>query len=306
MKKPFALFLLSMSLVLFTGCGRTHAATTEEEKKESQTESVTNTTETESETVEEKEILCKEGTTLENRFRPPVGYDRTAEEEGSFAMFLRNYPMKPDGSKVLLYDKSEKLNQSAHAAVFALPIEAYDLQQCADSVMRMYAEYYWSTEQYEKIVFHFTNGFEARYDSWREGYRFKVNGNEISSVKSASYDDSYEGLVAYLRIVFCYSGSLSMESEATPTSMEELKAGDVFLNGSSPGHVVMVVDTCVNRKGEKAFLLAQGYMPAQEFHVLKNPKHEDNPWYYENELDYPLHTPEYTFEEGTLKSLIYY
>ena len=51
---------------------------------------------------------------------------------------------------------------------------------------------------------------------------------------------------------------------------------------------------------EKAFLLAQGYMPAQEFHVLKNPLHEDDPWYYVSELSYPLRTPEYTFNEGSL------
>ena len=274
---------------------------TEEEQVDLQTEQDTQTIETEA----ENPIICEEGDTLESRFNAPDGYDRTAEDEGSLALFLRNYPMKPYGSKVLLYDKREKGNQGAHASVFVLPIEEYDLQQCADSVMRVYAEYFWATGQYDRIAFHFTNGFEARYDKWREGYRIDVNGNNVSWVSSASYDDSYECFVAYLKMVFCYAGTLSMETEATETTMEELKVGDVFLYGSSPGHVVMVVDTCVNLKGEKAFLLAQGYMPAQEFHVLKNPNHEEDPWYYESELTYPLFTPEYTFDEGSLKSLNY-
>ncbi len=75
----------------------------------------------------------------------------------------------------------------------------------------------------------------------------------------------------------------------------------IVLKGGSPGHVVMIVDMCENEQGEKAFLFAQGYMPAQEFHVLKNPAHEENPWYYEGELTGSIRTPEYGFGEGCLK-----
>ena len=67
----------------------------------------------------------------------------------------------------------------------------------------------------------------------------------------------------------------------------------------------MVTDTCKNKNGKKAFLLAQGYMPAQEFHILKNPAHEENPWYYEEEIKFPFITPEYIFEKGSLKRLNY-
>ena len=67
----------------------------------------------------------------------------------------------------------------------------------------------------------------------------------------------------------------------------------------------MVADVCENEKGEKAFLLAQGYMPAQEFHLLKNDRHPEDPWYYEEEVTYPFSTPEYTFDEGSMRSLNY-
>jgi hypothetical protein len=30
-----------------------------------------------------------------------------------------------------------------------------------------------------------------------------------------------------------------------------------------------------------------------------------SPWYYEDEISYPFQTPEYTFEEGSLKRLKY-
>jgi hypothetical protein len=62
----------------------------------------------------------------------------------------------------------------------------------------------------------------------------------------------------------------------------------------------MVVDTC-EKDGKKAFLLAQGYMPAQQFHVLINEEHEDDPWYYEDEIKYPFITPEYIFMEPCLR-----
>lgn len=106
-------------------------------------------------------------------------------------------------------------------------------------------------------------------------------------------------------MVFAYSGTLSMETEAKKIKKTSIHTGDIFIKGGSPGHVVMVTDTCINKNGKKAFLLAQGYMPAQEFHVLKNPSHEENPWYYEEEIKFPFITPEYTFDKGSLKRLNY-
>ena len=272
----------------------------------SNTEELTITTDTEELSPEDEKLINEDGMTLESRISVPSGYQRTEVEEGSLGDFLHQYPMKAYGSKVHLFDGSEKYNQSAHISVFDLPIENYNLQQCADSVIRMYAEYFWNTKQYERIAFHYTSGFLAEYPKWREGNRIKVNGNTVKWVKSAGYDDSYECFVEYLKNVFSYAGTLSMYcEEAVEIPLGEAKAGDVFLYGGSPGHVVMIVDVCENEDGEKAFLLAQGYMPAQEFHLLVNENHLEDPWYYESEISYPFSTPEYTFQEGSLKTLLY-
>ena len=255
--------------------------------------------------VVQKTLMNDLGMTLSERVSTPEGYARTDAQAGSLTEFLRNYPLKEAGAEVLLYNTMPKGNQDAHVAVFALPIEEYDLQQCADSIMRVYAEYFWSSGQYDKIAFHFTNGFLAEYTKWRDGYRIEVDGNNVFWSKTASYDDSYECFVKYMKMVFTYAGTLSMETEANQIELDDIQVGDVFLYGASPGHVVLIVDVCVDENGQKAFLLGQGYMPAQEFHLLKNPMHEENPWYYENEIEYPLQTPEYTFGEGTLKRLEY-
>ncbi|MBQ7974756.1 MAG: DUF4846 domain-containing protein, partial [Clostridia bacterium] len=234
-------------------------------------------------------LINESGNTLEMRISAPEGYFRTQEEPGSFLMYLRGLQMKEHNSPVLLYDGSEKVNQSAHAAVFDFPLENADLQQCADSVMRVFAEYYWETGQFDKIAFHFTDGFLCEYSKWREGYRVAFSGGKTLWKKSAAYDDSYESFIKYMKIVFSYAGTASMEMyESKAILLSEVGAGDVILKGGSPGHVVMVVDVCENDAGEKAFLLAQGYMPAQEFHIINNPAHAVDPWYYETEISFPL------------------
>ena len=216
------------------------------------------------------------GKTLAKRILTPKGYKRIKAKKGSFEAFLRNYKLKPDGSPVLLYDGREKWNQSAHIAVFKLPIENEDLQQCADSIMRVYGE-------------------------WRRGYSISVSGNQIAWVSSSKNDSSYDSFKRFMRIVFAYSGTLNMDYSSKKIKLSEARVGDIFVKGGSPGHVVMIADVCKNSKGKKAYLLAQGYLPAQEFQLLKNPLHEDDPWYYEEEIKYPLRTPEYSFDKGSLR-----
>lgn len=315
------IFLL-LAIFIFAGCGKqetqkfstaTETDTETEPVSQAETEipngvqsEEDNTIFSVGDTEEPREIFIDStGDTLEKRILPPAGYERIPGGEDSFTEFLRKYPLKEDQSPVLLYDGSEKGNQSAHQAVFALPIENEDLQQCADSVMRMYGEYFYGTGQQDKIEFHFTNGFLAEYEKWRDGGRIQVSGDSVSWVQSEDYDDSYENFRKFMRTVFIYAGTLSMEGESREIEMEEILPGDVFLKGGNPGHVVLVVDVCENSEGKKAFLLGQGYMPAQEFHVLKNSLHTDNPWYFEEEATYPFETPEYVFPRGSLKRLCY-
>ena len=136
-----------------------------------------------------KNFINTKGTTLETRIPTPKGYTR---EQSDFAHFLQTYPLKENGSPILLYNGKKKWDQSAQIAVFKLPIENENLQQCADSVMRVYAEYYLHTKQYDKIQFHLSDGFLLSYIKWREGYRVVIKNDHASYVKSASYDDSYE------------------------------------------------------------------------------------------------------------------
>ena len=52
-----------------------------------------------------------------------------------------------------------------------------------------------------------------------------------------------------------------------------MQIGDVLIQGGSPGHAVIVVDMAENpATGEKLYLLAQSYMPAQDIQSAGEPE----------------------------------
>jgi len=177
-----------------------------------------------------------------------------------------------------------------------------DLQQCADAVMRLRAEYFYSIADFDAIHFNFTSGHKAEYKKWVDGYRPRVKGNRVRWAKSSKRNSSYPGFRRYLNVVFSYAGSYSLSQELHKVSdVSLMKIGDVFIQGGFPGHAILVADMAVNGSGKKLFLLVQSYMPAQEIHVLNNPVDSSlTPWY---KLDFGeiLYTPEWTFTKNDLK-----
>ena len=135
-----------------------------------------------------------------------------------------------------------------------------------------------------------------------KGKRVAINGNKTSWKQSAQPSNTYKDFWNYMEMIFSYAGSLSLSKEMKSIPIEELQSGDVFIQGGSPGHAVIVVDVAVDSKtNKKIFILAQSYMPAQETQVLKNPNDGKlSPWY---SLDFgeTLYTPEWKFTKNDLK-----
>ncbi len=248
-------------------------------------------------------LIRKDGKTLEERFATPEGYVRTPAEADSMTAFLRGYALEPHGSKVKYHTGKTKHAKTA-VAVFAMHLGEKNLQQCADSVMRMYAEYMRACGREDEIAYHFVSGFLCDWPTFRSGKRVTVDGDEVNWRDGASASDSDETFEEYLELVFNYASTLSLWKESEEVALSDVTVGDIFLKAGSPGHVVMVVDVC-EKDGKKAFLLAQGFMPAQQFHVLCNNAHLSDPWYYVDEIKYPFKTPEYTFSEGSFRRPVY-
>ena len=239
---------------------------------------------------------------LANAIPCPVGFDRIKVAPYSFAEWLRFLPIKPKNSPVLLHTGEQKSNQNVHAAVVDINTGTRDLQQCADAVMRLRAEYLYGRKEYAQIHFKYTSGHRVAFDDWSKGRQPRVNGNEVRfTLPSEAVNTSYSNFEAYLQQIFNYAGTASLSKELIKLPIDSIQIGDVFIQGGFPGHAVIVVDMAENEEGERLFLLAQSYMPAQDIHILKNYNdNELNPW-YSVAFGEVLETPEWRFAKTDLK-----
>jgi hypothetical protein len=241
--------------------------------------------------------------TIINQIGLPDEFERHHANPESFGGWMRNLPLRKKGAPVYLHDGRKKSNQNVHLAIIDIDVGTKDLQQCADAVIRLRAEYQFAVQDYDDISFNFTSGDTATFRNWINGYRPLVNGNNVRWKKTGKIDSSYQNFHNYLQVVFTYAGSYSLSKQLkTKSDICAIEIGDVFVDGGFPGHAVIVVDVAVNKSsGKKLFLLAQSYMPAQDIHILKNLENPDlSPWYDCNFKD-SLITPEWTFTKSHLK-----
>lgn len=237
---------------------------------------------------------------LSARLPPPPGFKRIQTSSASFAGWLRDLPVKPGQPAVRLFDGRDKPFQGAQWLVLDVDVGERDLQQCADAVMRLYAEWQWSTDRRRRICFRYTSGHRIDWPRWSRGFRPKVRGRRVTLRRRASPDDSYRSFRRYLTSIFTYAGTASLSRDLRPvTDPQDIRPGDVFIKGGFPGHAVLVVDVVHNANQERRFALAQSYMPAQDIHVLRGPDGR-GPWYGIHP-DRKLETPEWTFSWSDLK-----
>jgi hypothetical protein len=243
-------------------------------------------------------LINKNGLTIKSRVNFPEGYKRISYPQGSFENYLRNYKLKPFGSKIINYDDSEYFWQGGHIGILEIPVPKNGLQQCADALIRIRSEYLWDNNRKAEIGFKFTSGHYCSWTKYAEGYRPKIKGNKVTFYKTASTNSSKENFYKYLNLIYMYSGTLSLYNELKPIKAKDLKIGDMLIKGGSPGHIVMIADEAVNDKGEKLFLLFQGNTPAQSVHLVKNLENSSiSPWYQLSD-DAIIKVSNYTFSSA--------
>ncbi len=233
----------------------------------------------------------------------PSGFERVKSQPNSFGEYLQKLPLKEEGARVYYYHGGVKENFGQYIEVIDLEIGNKDLHQCADAVIRLRAEYLWRTKQYDDIQFNFTNGHRIKYSRWMNGERIKVQGNKSSWYKSQDPNNDYNSFWEYLEEIFMYAGTYSLNKELKSKDLKNMEIGDVLIQGGFPGHAMIIVDMAIHKSsGQKVFLLAQSYMPAQQTHIVTNPTNPDlNPW-YELNSENSISTPEWHFSVNDLKS----
>jgi len=240
--------------------------------------------------------INKQGATVLERTITLDGYTRKEYPTHSFSAYIQKYPLHPYGTEVINYDGNPYVYQAGHIGVFTLPVPSDGLQQCADALIRLRAEYLWDRNKKEDIGFNFTSGDYCSWDKYAQGFRPKINGSDVTFQKTATKDHSKENFYRYLKLIYTYSGTLSLFHELPKVStIEDVEVGDMLIHPGSPGHVMMVVDKSTNAAGENLLIFAQGNTPAQSVHMIKNPNDPAiSPW-YEIELGTRLDIPTYSF-----------
>ncbi|MEM9077038.1 MAG: DUF4846 domain-containing protein [Bacteroidota bacterium] len=244
-------------------------------------------------------LVNQDSLSIVSRVNLPEGYTRVVYPKGSFEEYLRNYKLKPYGSKIINYDGSEYFWQYGHIGILEVPVPDNGLQQCADALIRIRSEYLWETDRKEEIGFNFTSGDYCSWDAYASGYRPEIDGNKVSFHQTALTDDSETNFYKYLNLIYTYSGTLSLYHELPRIEDEkDLKIGDMLIKGGSPGHIVMICDEAINPEGEKLFLLFQGNTPAQNVHLVKNLEDSSiSPW-YKLKKDTVIPVSNYTFQSS--------
>ncbi len=240
---------------------------------------------------------------IEGRFAPPDGFVRASAPAGSFAAWLRGLPLKPESAPVLLHSGGPKWRQDVHAAVIDIDTGTRDLQQCADAVMRLRAEWQFARGEVQRIAFNDTGGGKPMpFSRWAAGERPRAEGRALVWVKRANPNASYASFRRYMDVVFSWAGTHSLERELVPVRDGRVEIGDVIIKGGFPGHAVLVADVAEHPgTGERRFLLIQSFMPAQDMHVLKGRDTPDGSPWYRLEADQPFVTPEWVFPPGSLR-----
>jgi len=227
--------------------------------------------------------------TLEARFPTPRGFSRVRLSAGSFGAWLRGLPLAAPGTPVVSYAGTllHPASDPRIAAVVAIDVGKADLQQCADAVIRMNAEWQWSKGRRD-MSYRAASGTPLPFSRWARGERVRANGANIRWQPAAKPASDHRAFRHYLDAVFAWANTVSVARQAKPVKPADLAPGDFFIMPGNPGHSVLVLDLARNAQGRRVALLGQSYMPAQNFQVLRPAAHAV---WFTLRSDEPVRTP---------------
>lgn len=196
--------------------------------------------------------------TVHQAFPPPAGFTRVAADD--WGRSLGALPLAPAERPVLTHDGRVV---SRTDRVIDIPLSKGDLQQCADSLIRLRAT--WLKDAAKPVSFHATSGDPIPYARFSGGETPYAKGKGLAWRQGSTgrWED-------YLRLVFTWAGTWSLETYDTVRATGALKPGDLLLEGGFPGHTVVLLDVAT-RGDETLVLVGEGFMPAQSFHVEIGP-----------------------------------
>lgn len=234
--------------------------------------------------------------------RLPAGYYRIYGSDSLYANWLLDCKLK-DSNIVRLYNGRLKPDQTIQFGVLSQEIGKTDLVQCADIAIKFRSDFLYQEKRFHELNFITTSGDELSFEKWMRGTRWwEKNGRLVAGTIQIRDPDTKNTYGRFMKFVYAYCGTYSLSTQLKNVNdPKQILPGDIFIQGGFPGHAVTVMAVARNMSGNKIFLLSQGFMPAQDIHILNNLNNEKmSPWFEADKL-YPLVTPSWRFDTGSLK-----
>ena len=149
-----------------------------------------------------------------------------------------------------------------------LPMVEGDLQQCADTAIRLRAE--WQRAAGLPVAFHATSGDLLPWSRWQAGERPVLEGRGLGWRSGGVQGGGEESWERYLASVFTWAGTASLVAYDSVPALEP-RPGDLLVQGGFPGHAVLLLDVAREADGTTWLLVGEGFMPAQDAHVQHGP-----------------------------------
>jgi hypothetical protein len=239
---------------------------------------------------------------IESALAPPAGFARVPAAADSFAGWLRRLPLARAGTAVVLHDGRPLLDQSIIAAVIDIDTGTSDLQQCADAIMRLRAEFLYSRGLLGAIGFDLVSSERYPFSAYSRGATPRQEGAEITLVSEKPRGAGHGDLRRYLDLLFGFASTRSLARELQPVpSLRDAEIGDVFIRAGQPGHALIIADMAISAAGRRLVLLVQGSMPARGIYVLNNTRQPDLGAWFEIADGQPLVAPGYEFRPEELR-----
>jgi len=209
------------------------------------------------------------------RHPAPAGFTRVTAAPGTYAHWLRHLPALPAGTPVKDYLGSSLPSATAMTlSVIDLDVGTQDLQQCMDTIIRLRGEWHWWRGTSDAVKFRYAGGLYFGFADWRAGLRPEKVGGRTRLEPKAAAASGRKSFEKYLRFMFAMTGTAHNNTEQ-PVTAAQLAPGDFFIEPSPSaavlGHALIVLDVARDAKGALRAVIAQGYTPARDLHVLRAP-----------------------------------
>jgi len=201
---------------------------------------------------------------------------------GSFKVWLRHLPLKPAGVRVRDYRGNiQAWPKGRVAAVVDLDLIGR-VQDCAASAFRLWAEYLVARGRGRRLLVEMN---QKQRLSWRDYLRGCRPGYYPASKKLA-VKCGYRALSVkrpgrrrkalkdYVRRVMTWTNSWTFSRTLGRVAKADIAPGTLLVQPNrtgGTGHLSLVVDGVSNRAGKRRFLVAMGFMPAQNMMVVSPP-----------------------------------